>query len=68
MAKKSDHIRVRPEDKAVWSKYCKDLSLPSPDLFKKVMNSENLKLNEKILQELRKKEEDLRRKLNLYGR
>lgn len=62
-AKKSDHIRVRPEDKKTWKEYCKALGTPSPELFKKVMNSPQLKLNDRILTELKRQEQDLKRKL-----
>jgi hypothetical protein len=65
MNKKSDHIRIRPEDKKVWGEYCKALGTPSPDLFSKIIKSPELKLNERILAELKKQEEDLKRKLRL---
>lgn len=63
--KKSDHIRVRIEDKKKWKNYCRALGTPSPDLFKKVMTSPNLDLNQRVLEELKKQEEDLKRKLSL---
>ena len=62
-SKKSDHIRVRPEDKQTWKEYCKALGIPSPDMFSKVMKSPELKLNERILNELKKQEMELKRKL-----
>lgn len=65
MAKKSDHIRVRPIDKKSWKEWCKTLGTTSPDLFNKVMTSPNLKLNERMLEELRKKEEVLKRRLGI---
>lgn len=64
MAKKSsDHIRIRTEDKKEWGQYCKALGTPSPDLFHKVMTSPHIKLNEKILEELKKNEEELKKKI-----
>lgn len=62
--KKSDHIRVRPIDKKLWKEYCSALGKNSPDLFNKIMTSEKLDLNKKMLEELRKKEEVLKRKAN----
>ena len=63
MVKKSDHIRIRPEDKKVWKEYCKALGTPSPGLFHKVLTSPQLKINERILEELKKQEAELKRKL-----
>ena len=65
--KKSDHIRVRIEDKKKWNEYCKALGTPSPELFKKVMHSPKLDLNQKMIEELQKKEADLKRKLGLQN-
>lgn len=62
-SKKSDHIRVRIEDKKKWGEYCKALGTPSPDLFSKVMHSPKLEIDKKILEELQKQEEALKRKL-----
>ncbi len=62
MAKKSDHIRIRPNDKKTWKEYCDILGEKSPDLFNKIINSKELKLNDRILQELQKKEEILKRR------
>jgi len=63
--KKSDHIRIRVEDKEKWTEYCKALGTPSPDLFKKIMHSPKLDLNKKMLEELQLKEANLKRKLGL---
>lgn len=60
--KKSDHIRVRPIDKRLWKDYCNTLGKNSPDLFHKIMTSEKLDLNKKVLEELKKKEEALKRR------
>ena len=64
MVKQSIHIRVRPIDHEVWKNYCDALGEKSPELFNKVMTSEKLRLNEKIIEELRKKEEDVLRKIS----
>lgn len=63
MAKKSDHIRIRPEDKKTWKEYCRALGTPSPELFAKIIKSPELKLNERILNELKKQEYELKKKL-----
>lgn len=63
--KKSDHIRVRPNDKQTWKEYCKALGTPSPELFSKIMKSPQLKLNQRVLEELKKKEDNFKRKLSL---
>lgn len=65
--KKSDHIRVRPEDKKTWRDFCKALGTPSPELFKRVMTSPNLDLNKRVIEELQKKEEALKRKLGFIN-
>lgn len=66
MAKeKTDLIRIMGKDKTKWSEYCKALGTSSPKLFNKVMNSQNLNLDKKILEELQKKEMQLKRKLNI---
>lgn len=64
-SKKSDHIRVRMDDKKKWNDYCKALGTPSPDLFKKVLTSPKLDLNKRVLEELQKKEMELKRKMGL---
>lgn len=65
MVKKSDHIRIRPEDKKKWAAYCEALGVKSPDLFSKIMKSERIKLNQRIAEELNKKREDFIKKLSL---
>lgn len=63
--KKSDHIRIRGTDKKTWLEYCKALKTNSPELFHKMMHSPNLKLNEKVLEELKKQEREIERKIKL---
>lgn len=65
MNKKSDHIRIRPEDKKLWAEYCRALGTPSPDLFSKIIKSKEINLNERVLVELRKQEEEIKRKLKI---
>lgn len=66
MAKKnSTHIRTYKSDKEKWAEMCKTLGTPSPELFNKVMTSENINLNKRVLEELQKKEQALKRKMGI---
>lgn len=66
MAKKnSTHIRTYKNDKEKFKEYCKALGKSSPEMFNKLITSEKLNLDKRVLQELRKKEEALRRKAGL---
>lgn len=62
MGKISTHIRVMPEDKELWNEFCKSLGARSPELFGKVIKSPKIGLSKRILEELRKKEDTLRKK------
>lgn len=64
--KNTDHIRIRKGDKLAWKEYCKALGTSSPDLFSKVMQSEKLRLNDKIMEEMRKRDAEMKRKLGLF--
>lgn len=61
--KNTEHIRIKKGDKIIWKEYCKALGESSPKLFSKVIHSQELKLNERILNELKRKQEDINRKL-----
>lgn len=66
MVKKSDHIRIMPKDKILWRDYCKALNTTSPNLFSRVIHSPEIKLNDRILKEKQKIDEDLKRRLSYY--
>lgn len=63
MKKNTMHIRIKPDDNHKWKEYCKALGLPSPELFNKILNSKELSLDMRIMNEYKKKEEDLKRKI-----
>lgn len=65
MKKNSTNIRVTLEDQRKWKEYCKTLGETSPGLFKKLMTSPKIELDRRILQEARKKQEEVAKKLNL---
>lgn len=59
----SEHIRINPEDKKVWDEYRKVLGESSPALFSKIIRSNKLKLHERILNELKKKQEEFSKRI-----
>lgn len=63
MKKNSVHIRVKQEDAKTWKEYCKALGEPSPKLFSKVIKSKEVRLDERIMNEYKKKEMELKRRL-----
>lgn len=63
MKKNSLHIRIKQEDGKVWKEYCKTLGESSPSLFSKIIKSKELNLNDRILNELKKKEMQMKRRL-----
>jgi hypothetical protein len=63
MTKQTKFIRIRPEDSFTWREYCKALGSPSPDLFSKIINSKELNLNQRVLNEIKKKQEELKKSL-----
>ena len=66
MAKKnSTHIRTWKNDKEKFKDYCKALGTTSPELFNKLINSEKVNLNKRVIEELKKKEESLKRRAGL---
>ena len=57
------HIRISKLDLEKWKRYCELTGMKSPTLFSKIMKSEKINLNDRIVQEYHKREEALRRKL-----
>jgi len=63
MRKRTTHIRIRPEDSKIWKEYCNILGERSPDLFGKILKSPEIKMNERILNELAKKQTNWMRRM-----
>jgi hypothetical protein len=56
---KSTQIRVSKQDKDLWKKYCEIVGDSSPKLFNKIIKSKELNLNQRILNEFRKKKQQI---------
>lgn len=63
--KNSTTIKVRQQDRQTWRDYCNFLGESSPRLFSKVLQSKELNLSKRILDEKKKREEDFKRKAGL---
>jgi hypothetical protein len=55
----STMIRVKRDDRKIWKEYCETLGENSPNLFNKIIKSSEIKLQERILTELKKKQEKI---------
>ena len=53
--KNSTHIRVNIKDRDIWREYCSLTGEKSPDLFGKILTSDELKLRERIKVEAKKR-------------
>lgn len=62
--KHTSHIRIDLLDKPVWKEYCKILGEPSPKLFSKLLKSKELNLNQRVFNEYKRKEMELKKKLS----
>lgn len=62
MKKTTRHIRITPEDKLVWKEYCKILGETSPKLFNKIIRSEELELDKRIVKEAEMKTRELKKR------
>lgn len=62
MKRRTTQVRILPEDKSLLDNYCKTLGLSRPTFLNKVLRSNELKLNERVLNEYKKKEEELKKK------
>lgn len=63
--KNTEHIRIKKTDKILWKDYCSRLGTTSPDLFSKVLKSDTIKLNQKIMEEMKKREQEMKKKLGI---
>lgn len=61
--KNTANIRIYPKEREIWREYCKILGESSPRLFSKVLSSKELNLNQRILNEFKKKEVEVRRRM-----
>lgn len=58
------NMRVYSKENELFKKYCKDLGLSSPKLFRKILTSDKVQIEQRILEEVKRKNEDVLRKYN----
>lgn len=59
---KSTQIRIKQKDKEEWDKYCEALNKSSPELFNKILSSEKLDIQRRIIEEYHKKSKEIERR------
>lgn len=68
MSKKSTEIKIWKDDKKRLDNWKKSLGISGPELINKVFTSPKINLQQRMLEESLKREEELRRKLAFYGK